>query len=466
MKNLLFIFADQWRRTAVGYAGCESVETPNIDKFAQESAVFTNAVSTCPLCSPARASLLTGKHPLSTGVFTNCKTGTSMRLADDEVCISDILKQEGYQTGYIGKWHLDEPESNHSEKPVSGASNWDAYTPLGPRRHGFDFWHTYNAWDNHLNPHYWGDSPQKITINKWSPIHETEVALQFLENRNQNQNFALFISWNPPHSPYDTAPQQYKDLYEHKKLERKANVELGDVMHHTYEAFPIDEETYTELQRDYYAAISGLDDQFGKLISYLKDQQLFEDTLIVLTADHGEMLGSHKLIGKHVWYEESIGIPLVIGGMGIEKKIDSTVIGSPDIAPTILELLSVPIPSTMEGTSCKEPVLEGKTILDKVCYIAACPGRDVFLKAFAQADLNPKAFGWRAIRTKNDCYVVDVGYETTPQLKRYYYDLEKDPLQLHPQEPANDHPLQTILLDWLKESKDPFMMHLNKEIQA
>lgn len=461
-RNLLFVFADQWRRSAVGYANDEPVSTPNIDSFATQAVVCTNAVSTCPLCSPARASLMTGKHPLATGVFTNCKTGTSIRLADDEVCISDILKEHGYQTGYIGKWHLDEPEKNHTEQPVSKAKNWDAYTPPGPRRHGFDFWYAYNACDNHTKAHYWTDSPMAVHADQWSPIHETDVALSFLQKRDPERPFALYVSWNPPHSPYFSAPKKYWKPYEGRELERRGNVRLGAVHHHTYEEHPLDEQQFQLLQKGYYSAITGLDDQFGRLIAYLKEEQLLDDTLVILTADHGDMLASHQLIGKHVWYEESIGVPLLIGGGQIQAGRTDTVIGSPDLAPTILDLLDLPIPSTVQGASVAESVIGGVTDDQKVGYLAACPGRELFLRQFAEAKEDPRAFGWRAIRSRTTCYVVDVGYGVKPVLKRWLYDLASDPLQLNPVSLDEPHPMEEELVTWLVSISDPFVRHLSK----
>lgn len=460
-KNLLFVFADQWRRSAVGFSHDEQVETPNMDQFANESVVFTNAVSTCPLCSPARASLLTGKHPLSTGVFTNCKTGSPIRLQDEEVCISDVLKVQGYQTGYIGKWHLDEPELNHTSHPSSGAKNWDAYTPPGPRRHGFDFWYAYNACDEHLSPHYWSSSDESIKVEQWSPIHETDIALDYLDKRDPNKPFALYLSWNPPHSPYDTAPEKYKAPYADKKLAKRGNVQLGDgVMHHTFEPVPMHEKEFIKLQKDYYAAITGLDDQFARLYAYMRNEGLLENTLVVLTADHGEMLASHALMGKHVWYEESIGIPLVIGGGGIAPRVLSTVIGTPDIAPTLLSLLDLPIPQSMEGVDCSPIITSGKEDLSKVGYLAACPGRELFLKEFARASLDPRSFGWRALRTPTECYVIEVGYTTKPHLKRYLYNLAEDPLQLEPELLQEPHPYEELLKNWMREQKDQFILHL------
>ena len=331
-KNLLFVFADQWRRSALGAAQDEPVVTPHMDAFAREAVYCENGVSSLPLCSPARASILAGRTPLSTGVFTNCKTGLAIRLKDEERCISDVLRDAGYRTGYIGKWHLDEPELNHGPAPASGARNWDAYTPPGPRRHGFDFWHSYGAWDQHNSPHYWRDDPEKIQVHQWSPIHETDVALDFIcgetpgAQKDADAPFALFLSWNPPHSPYDTAPQHCYDLYPPARdLPLRPNARLQHIEHHTEEQVPGDEEAQLENLRGYYAAISGIDEQFGRLMAELKASGQYENTLIVLTADHGDMMLSHGMMGKHVWYEESIGVPLIFGGGGLAPGRSATV---------------------------------------------------------------------------------------------------------------------------------------------
>lgn len=112
--NLLYVFLDQWRYQAMGYAKEDEVCTPHMDSFARESLDCTEAVSTFPLCSPHRASLLTGKYPFSVGMWTNCKIGLSeiLMLKPQETCIGNVLKDTGYHTGYIGKWHLDASEQN------------------------------------------------------------------------------------------------------------------------------------------------------------------------------------------------------------------------------------------------------------------------------------------------------------------------------------------------------------------
>jgi len=100
--NVIYILTDQWRASAFGYAGDPNVKTPQIDKFAKEAVCFTNAVSVCPVCTPYRASLLTGKYPTSTGMFLN-----DLYLPEEELCMAEIFKSAGYNTAYLGKWHLD-----------------------------------------------------------------------------------------------------------------------------------------------------------------------------------------------------------------------------------------------------------------------------------------------------------------------------------------------------------------------
>lgn len=462
------MFADQWRKSSIGISHDDPVITPHMDAFAREGVTCTQAQSACPLCSPARASLISGLYPLHTGVFTNCKNGSDIRLRDEDTCIGDVLKGAGYQTGYIGKWHLDEPELNHDAHPLSGATAWDAYTPPGPRRHGFDFWYAYNACDKHCCPHYWSDSPKPDEVVEWSPIHETDVALSYLEKRDRGKPFALYLSWNPPHSPYDTAPLKYKEQY--KDLDYlRGNVDtatLQHVMHHTFEPFPCTEESAKQLTRDYFAAITGLDDQFGRLVAYLKNAGLFDDTIIVLTADHGDMLLSHGLIGKHVWYEESVGIPFVIGGGGLGSGETGTVFSSQDVPVTLAHLLSVPVPATWEGKDIADDILHLHTTQDSYSFMVACPGRDVFIKEFRERGKDITAFGWRAIRDRRYTFVLDVGYRTIPELHYYLYDNDADPLQLKPLVDASaissveGKRLCHLLVSWLEAQGDGILTNV------
>ena len=469
-KNLLFVFADQWRRSAVGIYNDDPVYTPNIDDFASQAVVCTNAISSCPLCSPARASLLSGLYPLSTGVFTNCKTGAHVKLSPSTLCISDVLKANGYETGYIGKWHLDEPESNNCDNPSSGATYWDAYTPPGKRRHGFDFWYAYNAYDSHLHPHYWHDDERMIQVDKWSVEHETDIALEFMKNRHKDRPFALYISWNPPHSPYDKAPHEYWEPYENLEYVRP-NVDtdkLAFTMHHTFEPHPLDEKSLNKLYRDYFASVTGIDSQFGRLVRYLKDEDLLEDTIVVLTADHGDMLASHSLIAKHVWYEESIGIPFIIGSGGLANGVCHEVFGSLDVPCTLLSLLSIPQPHSWEGKDISEAISGLEDNGDSYAFTETCPGREVFIKEFEKNGKNLLEYGWRAVRDKEYTYVVSAGYKIEKNLEFFLYDNIHDPYQMNPKKgddarkSCQGKRLEYLLLKWMEKQKDPFICNLEK----
>jgi len=141
--NVLFILTDQWRSQAFGYAGDPNVQTPHIDRLAGESVNFTNAVSVCPVCTPHRAALLTGRYPTSTGMFLN-----DLYLPDDELCLAEMFRAAGYCTGYIGKWHLD----GHGRS---------SYIPPR-RRQGFDYWKAAECDHNYVHSHYYAGMAEEM----------------------------------------------------------------------------------------------------------------------------------------------------------------------------------------------------------------------------------------------------------------------------------------------------------------
>ena len=134
--------------------------------------------------------------------------------------------------------------------------------------------------------------------------------------------------------------------------------------------------------------------------------------------------------------------------------------------PTLLGLLDLPVPETVEGVDCSQDIKGNPMHAEHVCFLAACPGRDVFLEDFKKAGKNPMDFGWRGIRTRRYVYVIDVGYKTEPKLVRYLYDLECDPLQMHgeeiknPEEHAITRELEQKLKTWLQDQNDGFLMHI------
>ena len=421
-KNLVYVFADQWRFHAIGCSNEDDVCTPYMDSFASESLICTGAVSSYPLCSPHRAALMTGKHPLSCGMWTNCKTGLNEKicLSPDEITIHDVLHDAGYETAYVGKWHLDESEQNYSSRPRSGAEEWDAYTPPGERRHHIGFWYSYGAMNDHLHPHYWHDDERQINADQWSAQHDTDIALRWLKDRkDKKQPFSLFISWNPPHPPYDSIPVELVST-----RDRKIRENVPEEMRNN--------EVFLKNMREYFSAVEGLDYQFGRIIGFLKTEGLYDDTVIVLSSDHGDCMGSHGLYGKNYWWDESIRIPLVIKADCFEKgSVSDAIVASEDHMPTILDILGVDIPSTCEGLSLKNVLSGKKGISREYCYLTMIPGMPEQAKAYSSLGLDRKCFGWRGIRTQRYTYVVDNGIVPGTERRRFLFDSLADPYQMN-----------------------------------
>lgn len=410
--NLIYLFADQWRRDAMGIYD-PNVITPNLDSLAQEGVLFDRAYSSCPLCSPNRACLLTGKAPGATNVFTNCKPDVDCHLKEDTMCVSDLLKREGYSTGYIGKWHLDRPD---------GRGGWDAYTPPGRKRHGFDFWYSYGTFNDHMHPHYWDTEGNYTEIDQWSPEHETDTAISFLE-RNKDKPFALFVSFNPPHSPYDAVPKKYEDMY--AGLERKITA-WSKAPENAGDPIP-DGLDVAVATRQYYAAVTGIDENIGRITKWLKENGLYEDTYIMISADHGDMMGDHQLMAKHIWYEGSIGIPLIVSGGGLKHQRTRELISAEDQTATILGLLGIVIPECMDGMDFSPLVRGEKFTGHQSIMTMAFPNTQKRIDEYTAHGLNFMDYGWRCIVTERYKMVVNRGQQYGMESYTCLYDMQQDP---------------------------------------
>lgn len=370
--NLIYFFPDEFRQASMGFRGEDPVLTPHLDAFAAESLEMTNVISNYPVCSPHRAMLFTGKYPFSTGVRTNCHSASALHgnyLKEEERCLSDVLAENGYDTAYIGKWHLD--PSSPSQLPYvedlgKGQWIWDSFT-VPNRRHQFRYWHSYGCCNQHLHPHYWhGDAPisQRTEVDEWGPEHEADMAIRYIKNtrneRDPDRPFCLFIAPNPPHMPFDLVPKRYQLSYEKLTSEELLNR-------------PNAERTarFIEAARYYFAAVSGIDEQFGRILQALDDEDLREETIVVFASDHGELMGSHGKIGKDLWYRESVNIPFLIRypQANLSGKCDE-IMNTPDILPTLLELmgLSDQIPDSVEGKSAVSAMTQGQQTCEYAFY--------------------------------------------------------------------------------------------------
>ena len=398
--NILFICTDQQRKASLGFwrkdeyknlilGVSDPVYTPNIDKIADEGVVFTEAYSSYPVCSPFRAMLFSGRYPENNGVWQNCAPGRPDELRGDIPTFTDILADDGYSVGYIGKWHLEAPEADFDENgkyigndpnytgkryhadgsPMEAPTCWDTLI-TNERIRGIDYLYAYNTYDvfrykdgdsYFKRPHLFDENYTRHIPDAgvWSPDFETDIAVEFLNNNNGERDgdkpFALFVNYNPPHSPYnsreDTDYDAYDRLYsgEDKStyLPQRENVRLSGA-------------EFEEHSRVYFSHVTGIDRCVGRLIDALESCGYGDNTIVVYTSDHGEMLGSHGLMSKNVPYEEATAIPLIIRyPEKLGHRTDDVMITAVDMMPTILGLAGVSPPDGIDGKDYSGSVISG-----------------------------------------------------------------------------------------------------------
>lgn len=420
MPNVVFVFADQWRAQAAGYAGDSNARTPNLDRLAGRSVNFTNAVSCCPVCSPYRASLLTGQYPLTHGVFLN-----DVPLQDEAVSLAQACRRAGYQTAYIGKWHLD---GNHRS----------AFIPR-ERRQGFEFWKALGCTHAYNNSLYYGDEEVKLRWDGYDAIAQTREARQYIRDHAGGPPFLLVLSWGPPHDPYGTAPQKYRDLFDPERIALRPNVPEQD------------RDKARQAAAGYYAHIAAIDDCIGELLDTLRQTGIERDTIFVFTSDHGDMLYSHGCQNKQRPYDESIRVPFLLRYPALLGESGATIdmpINSPDIMPTLLGLSGIPVPKTVEGIDFSG-VLKGAPAPDSAALIACYAPFGQWTRARGGRE-------YRGVRTRRYTYVRDLN---GPWL---LYDNQSDPYQLKNLCNAPEHAtvqtrLDALLSERLRAAKDEFL---------
>lgn len=388
--NVVYILTDQWRASAFGYAGDPNVKTPNIDRLAEEAINFSNAVSVCPVCTPHRAALMTGRYPTSTGMFLN-----DVYLPDEELCMAEIFKSEGYHTGYLGKWHLDgHGRMNNVEHE---------------RRQGFDYWKALECSHDYNNmPYYEHSDPEMKYWEEYSPNALAKDAIKFLEEQSRRKDpFLLFISIATPHFPHHSAPDKYQDLYPPSELTLAPNVP---------------EEWEDEIRKElqgYYAHCTATDEAIGRILNEIKEQSLLDNTIVVFSSDHGEMMGAHgiKPFTKQLAWDESIRVPFLIRYPALgrnEGAVINAPINTPDILPSLLGLANVAVPESVEGEDLSGLMRSPDADLDRTALVMnVCP--------FTREYVYPE---YRAIRTKQYTYV------RTLEGASKFFDNLSDPYQM------------------------------------
>ncbi len=438
--NVLFMMTDEQHYRSLSCTGNRYITTPHMDRIGREGACFTNATCVTPYCSPSRASIITGVYPHTHGILRNVSPGRSNQhpLKPDAFGNTEtLLHKRGYATKHRGKWHL-------GDKGDFGCYESWTYASKTPRQYrDFLAGHLPAAkFANHPSPgKYLGRPVEMIPVvekgyhafhaipkNRVAYISiigrsvvppellpETQITNQVLRliDKHAGENFMITASWSPPHDLW-VMPEPYYSMVDRSKVklpgspdvpqwdQRGPSKRLGDIM---------GPEGIREYAAIYHGMVKYIDDQLGRILKKLDDLKLADNTLVVFTSDHGDMVGAHGCIGKSIFsfYDDLVRIPLLMRLPGRIRP--GTVVKQPvsqiDLMPTILDYAGVPVPGKIHGRSTR-PLLEGRDLR----------WRDY---AFCQ-----RAEVARMLRTERYKYV----YRPKPRVVALY-DLKNDPDEDH-----------------------------------
>ena len=374
---------------------------------------MTRAVANAPLCCPMRASMITGLHPLSHGVV-----GNDIRLREDVPTMAKSLTSAGYDTAYIGKWHLDGEDRS-------------VFTPPGPRRQGFNYWMACNCNHNYMASYYYHDSPEPTWNSGYEPTAQTDSALNYLaEAAKRQEPFCLFLSWGPPHCPYRQLPDEYLRMYDVDSLRTRRNAVNPN----------------KQVTAGYYAHITALDWNFGRLLDGIEEHGLRDSAIVVFTSDHGDMLFSHDRGWKCKPWHESVIVPFIARWPGIipADATEDEPFGLVNVMPSILGLCGVAVPEEVEGEDLSFMLLhtDGKRPNSTPIYHymrATAPSPDV----------------WRGVVTRSHTYA---RFRDVPWV---LYDDAADPYQMRnmagkSRDSALQETLEAELRQWLARMNDSF----------
>jgi len=432
--NLLFVFSDQHTFDMLGCYGNEQIVSPNIDQLAADGLLFNRCISNSPTCTPYRSILMSGRHTLHNGGYANDRPlipGHGKKFAE-------VLRDEGYSTAYVGKWHL---YGGDRDRPI----------PEGEMRYGFDDLFLTNNCHVDFRPgkcFYWNEDGEKVYFDEWEVYGQTRQALEYLDRRkDQDSPFALFVSWHPPH-----------DWGKFKGEDGKMHFRYGS-LDHLMEYYNRDNlkgrpgmENSPDLRRMYHghmAMVTGVDIAFGWLMDKLEEIGADENTLVVFTSDHGDMLEFRGVDqAKQYPHDYSLRVPYIMRWPGKIPAGRQTglLYGTMDIMPTVLGLMDLEIPRECQGSNLAESLLSGDE--DAVDYVP--------IWSFYQNSYN-------GVITRDWTYstMKDAGEGS---LHSVLFDRNNDPYQLNNLFESEDHQavrdsLWEMTAEWMKKYEDPFYVY-------
>jgi arylsulfatase A-like enzyme len=433
--NVLFLMTDEQHHRSLSLTGNPYVETPNMDRIGREGALFTNATCVTPYCSPSRASFINGLYPHTHDILKNVspRAGQHALRQDAFPNTESMLHQRGYATAHRGKWHLGNignfdcyqswsyasksgpgyrqmleaklPAEQFKDHPSPGKYQGRPVEMLPVVEAGF---HKFHAIPN-MRVAYISIIGRSLIPPELLP--ETQITNQILDllEQNADKNFMITASWSPPHDLW-VMPEPYYSLVDRDKIElpgsfdmpewdqRGPSKRLGDIM---------SREGLREYAAIYHGMVKYIDDEVGRVLAKLDELGLAENTLVIFTSDHGDMVGAHGCIGKSIFsfYDDLVRIPLLmrLPGQIPAGSVVTNPVSQIDVMPTILDYVGLELPQKIHGASL-QPLINGEEIA----------WRDY---AFCQ-----RANAGRMIRTEQFKFT----YRVKPRAVALY-DLKKDP---------------------------------------
>ena len=376
--NIVWIMCDEMRFDSLGLLSDSYVRTPNLDSLAREGVLYRNAYCASPVCSPARACWFTGLYPHTTGQMRNYGPGVrdqpGCRMHEDITTISDVLSNSGYRCGNVGVWHL-----GNDEHAQHGFTDWSIYRYLP--KDVPDPLFTWFEQEGISNP-YARDWPHKarygtnsLPFGKIDDVRQNRTTwtidrgIEFLDtSAGQDDPFFLLCGVKDPH-PEMLVTQELLDLYPEDEVplpDSRHDALDGKPAYHSRSKFRIppgslSDDKYRRMFRHYYALVTHIDNEVGRLLDRLEQNGQRENTIVLFNSDHGELLGDHGFVEKCLMYEASVRVPQILSwpaGLPAGQNV-TTPVGGVDMMPTLIDLAGISLPSPIDGRSIAAALQSG-----------------------------------------------------------------------------------------------------------
>jgi arylsulfatase A-like enzyme len=372
--NLLFIWTDEQRPDTLGAYGNRRIRTPHLDRLAGQGVVFEQAYCTQPVCSPSRASVLTGLYPHAHGVLQN-----NVPLPAGVPTLAERLRPAGYACGYVGKWHLGPELARRPEQRRGFDECWvsteDMYTPdYGAE--GYSDYHHFLLAQGYEPPDrvrdgrvFSRETAARLPEAVGKPAFQAEACLRFLETH-RDRPFFLAVNFLEPHFPfsgpldgaYDPAAMVLPETWSlepDEAMPRHYRLLRQKYLHQNPHVRTNDRQGWQELLARYWGLCTLVDRHAGRILRRLEELGLAQDTVVVYTSDHGDLMGEHRLVGKCVQFEGAARVPLLVKAPGVAPGRVATPVSQVHLTPTLLDLLGLAVPGGLQGTSLRPLLTRG-----------------------------------------------------------------------------------------------------------